>query len=160
MTNKYQISEHFYAQEFVCKCGQCEYSNPDIIEKIISPLLILKLEQSRARLNVPIIVTNGVRCENHHINIYKGRYGNLWEHFIVWDSFHLVDEQNGKFYACDTIPKGLDLFYCYGIYCHAGFNCVGLYKYEISPSIYQYLFLHSDVGHIEKLTFYEKVYKK
>lgn len=160
---KIENSNYFTVEEFVCRCGKCELSKPENIIKYIDPLMIEKLEQNRIALGVPIFVTSGARCRDHHINIYKSRYGDQWEYFINWDSFHLINEETGMFHACDTVPKNLDLFYCFGVYAYFRFNCVGLYSYEVSRNINQDLFLHSDTGHRnsnKSLIFYQKVYKK
>ena len=66
--DKTQLSEHFNAQEFRCKCG----GTHDII---INPDLVSKLEQLFAALDCSkIIVNSGHRCSSHDIAV--GGYGS------------------------------------------------------------------------------------
>ncbi len=62
-SDKTQITPHFNAQEFRCKCGQ----NHDIL---ISDTLVSKLETLRTALNCSkIILTSGYRCPSHDKNV-------------------------------------------------------------------------------------------
>jgi uncharacterized protein YcbK (DUF882 family) len=53
-----RLSEHFTQSEFTCKCGCGETK--------VNMQLIIKLEELRERLKVPIIITSGYRCEKHN----------------------------------------------------------------------------------------------
>ena len=58
-----QISAHFNAQEFKCKCG----GTHDIL---ISEELVQKLEELRTALNCKsIVITSGYRCQEHDKNV-------------------------------------------------------------------------------------------
>lgn len=58
-----QISAHFNAQEFKCKCGRTH----DIL---ISEELVQKLEELRTTLNCnSIVITSGYRCPTHDKNV-------------------------------------------------------------------------------------------
>ena len=61
------ISKHFKRSEFQCKCcGQ--YRNIDI--KLLNGLEIL-----REKINKPIIINSGYRCEKHPLEINKMKTG-------------------------------------------------------------------------------------
>ena len=102
---------YFYADEFICKCGKCRYSDPTLIPYIISPILKEHLFELRYETGIPIIITRGVSCFKHHKNIYKRIYGIHWENFITWDSSHVPDKekrmhggQSEIFYGTDNKP--------------------------------------------------------
>ncbi|MFA6721231.1 MAG: D-Ala-D-Ala carboxypeptidase family metallohydrolase [Candidatus Cloacimonadaceae bacterium] len=52
------LSNNFNRREFACHCG-CGYDNP-------SPELIAALQELRERIDKPIIVLSGCRCEKHN----------------------------------------------------------------------------------------------
>jgi uncharacterized protein YcbK (DUF882 family) len=56
------LSPHFRAKEFACKCGIC-------LRQKINEKLIEKLEQVRELYGKPINVTSGFRCERHQQNL-------------------------------------------------------------------------------------------
>lgn len=78
------LSYHFSRKEFECKGGECEFSTVDAE-------LILVLESVRARFNVPVFITSGVRCPDYNKKV--GGSPN---------SMHL----QGK--AADIVVKGVD----------------------------------------------------
>jgi uncharacterized protein YcbK (DUF882 family) len=53
-----QISDHFKSSEFACKCGCGEYK--------VNEELIDLLEDIRAAVGHPVIITSGRRCEAHN----------------------------------------------------------------------------------------------
>lgn len=56
-----KLSEHFEANEFVCKCG-CGKS-------IADKELVTKLEKLRELLGKPIYITSGYRCPKHSVSV-------------------------------------------------------------------------------------------
>lgn len=148
-----QLSEHFVAEEFVCKCGKCDLSNPVVIKEKINYKLIDKLEQLRMAINMPIIITSSARCKNKHIRIYQERYGEFWESHIVWGSFHLLGN-NDKINACDFVCN-YDRFKTIMYAAYFRFSGIGRY-YKKLPETLRDLFIHVDVG--DGARFYEKVY--
>lgn len=152
MSNNYQLSENFSAKEFVCRCGNCELSDPAIIYKKMNPILIGKIQKVREIIRVPMIITSGARCGNRHIEIYKERYGDFWRQHIVWGSQHLVhnDLINASDFVCSC-----DLFFITMVCASVGLTCVGWYQRKMPDGLMDY-FVHSDVG--GKISFYRKVY--
>lgn len=58
MTRRELPSPHFKRAEFACRCG-CGADD-------ISPYLVACLEDVRKALDLPLIITSGVRCEKHN----------------------------------------------------------------------------------------------
>jgi uncharacterized protein YcbK (DUF882 family) len=56
-----QITKHFHADEFTCKCG-CGLNN-------ISRLLVEKLERARVACGCKFVITSGCRCEKHNAKV-------------------------------------------------------------------------------------------
>lgn len=136
-----KLSEHFMASEFVCRCGVCEYSDPDIIPHIIDKALVAQLQELRYAINVPIGISRGVSCENHHKAIYKARYGDQWEKHYTPGSAHLCI--NGKFHGADTYPKIKDFQVYRDLAIWFRFYGVILYMKNIG-GIYVSNFVHVD----------------
>lgn len=64
-----RISDHFYRDEFACKCG-CGFD-------IVDAELVYALESMRIMFGGrPIIINSGCRCENHNASVggTKGSY--------------------------------------------------------------------------------------
>ena len=53
------LSAHFSAGEFVCRCGHCNGTVD------MQPGFIAKLEEARVLSNVPYSITSGYRCPEH-----------------------------------------------------------------------------------------------
>ena len=53
-----KLSEHFTQREFTCKCG-CGQTK-------VNMELVIKLEELRKQLGLPIIITSGYRCPKHN----------------------------------------------------------------------------------------------
>lgn len=157
-----QLSEHFYADEFVCRCGKCELSVQENIIKYINTSHVEKLEEVRMALGVPITINRGISCKEHHIDIYKRLYKEDWEKFITWNSFHLIGV-DGKFHAGDYEIKGVDLYKASMTFSFFRFFGVIWYQYEISEGRLQDYFIHADTGFRNSgnhLFFDKKIYKK
>ena len=58
-TAKIQLSKHFKAGEFFCKCGLCE-------KQIIDRRLVEQLERLAEQLRCPIKISSGYRCAKHN----------------------------------------------------------------------------------------------
>ena len=56
------LSPHFVAREFKCKCGACQIT-------LVSGKLLFFLEALRKLWNGPIVVTSGYRCQEHNRSI-------------------------------------------------------------------------------------------
>lgn len=90
-----QVTEHFNMCEFQCECGG-RYC--DGFPVAVNRILIEKLEMTRQFLDIPLVISSGVRCED--LNREVGG---------VWDSYHklgraadvLVYESNG--YSVDEV---------------------------------------------------------
>ncbi len=54
-------SSHFNVSEFLCKCGQCDFSKVDQI-------LVDLIETIRLQLAKPVTVVSGIRCPKHNEN--------------------------------------------------------------------------------------------
>jgi uncharacterized protein YcbK (DUF882 family) len=52
------LSEHFYQDEFTCKCGRAECDAPLLPD----PTLVAALETMRRKLGRAINITSGIRC--------------------------------------------------------------------------------------------------
>lgn len=52
------ITPHFRKQEFTCRCG-CGYDD-------IDPSLVMKLEEFRNFVGIPVRVNSGCRCPSHN----------------------------------------------------------------------------------------------
>jgi hypothetical protein len=159
----------FYADEFVCKCGKCRYSDPELIPEIMSLELKEHLTEYRIATGIPTVITRGVSCLEHHKNIYKNIYGNLWKNYITWDSAHVPDKEKkihgGQceiFYGVDTIPQTDDFLNVYGHYCFFRFMGVIWYKkHYIKTNKIQNSFIHIDNHPIRtKAHFKETIYDK
>ncbi len=55
------LSKNFTKEEMECKCG-CGLFN-------MSPKFIMMLEKIRADIKMPMVITSGVRCENHNAKV-------------------------------------------------------------------------------------------
>lgn len=135
------LSKHLTSEELVCRCGKCELSDPDKVAKLVHPQVIEKFIQVRLALRVPIIITRGVSCWEHHKSIYIGKYGDDWESHITKESKHLV--KDGHFSGIDCVPIYPDLYRCAGLFAY--FRWMGIILY---PS-----FIHADVGQRSKFFF-------
>jgi hypothetical protein len=158
---------YFYADEFVCRCGQCRYSDPEIIPYIISPVLREHLFQVRQSMDIPIIITRGVSCLKQHENIYKKIYGIRWEFFITRNSSHLPDKEkkiydgkNEMFYGVDSIPLTNDYLKYFAFCCWFRFAGIIWYKkYIIKSKELLDSFIHVDNHfHRHKLFVQKKIY--
>jgi hypothetical protein len=97
-----QVTEHFNMREFQCECGG-RYCNGFPVE--VNRILIEKLEMVRQFLDIPLVISSGVRCEE--LNREVGG---------VWDSYHklgraadvLVYESNG--YRVDDVADAGEKF--------------------------------------------------
>ena len=56
------LSPHFWASEFACNCGKCEYST----DPQMNPRLIDALEELRDEFGKPVTVNSGRRCAAHN----------------------------------------------------------------------------------------------
>lgn len=59
-TNAFKISEHFTLQEFECPC--CK-------RVVLNRMLIIKLEELRDRIGIPIKITSGYRCPAYNSKV-------------------------------------------------------------------------------------------
>jgi len=150
----HKLSEHFWASEFVCRCGKCELSNPDVIKLKINMRVVQNLERLRIAINAPIWITSGARCRDKQIQIYKERYKEFWESHIVWSSLHLLDSATDKFNACD-FRCDFDMYKTSMIAAHCGFTEVGWYQRKAGEGL-ENIFVHS--GMKDGLSFYRKIY--
>jgi len=65
-----QLSKHFWAHEFHCRCGDCEFADGWIERADIDLGLVVLLESLRADLlNAPITINSGRRCEDHNVSV-------------------------------------------------------------------------------------------
>lgn len=62
----HMLSEHFSCKEMACRCGKCNYSTDEAVEKFLNRNLILLLEAMRSFINRPIKITSGIRCPEHN----------------------------------------------------------------------------------------------
>lgn len=56
------LTEHFMASEFECKCGKCTEQQIDVD-------FLHKLEASRLEYGNPIFINSGFRCKDHNDNV-------------------------------------------------------------------------------------------
>jgi uncharacterized protein YcbK (DUF882 family) len=56
------LSDHFAAKEFFCKCGIC-------MDQVIDIFLVGRLQILRDTIGEPIKITSGYRCERHNTQI-------------------------------------------------------------------------------------------
>ena len=57
-----ELSRSFTREEFLCKCGNCDYDTVDAE-------LVTLLQELRDSFNEPIIITSGNRCPAHNLAI-------------------------------------------------------------------------------------------
>lgn len=63
----FRLSQHFWAYEFDCRCGKCEYT-------LVAQSLVDRLERLRALTGYGIDVINGYRCEAYQENLRARGY--------------------------------------------------------------------------------------
>ena len=143
----YKLCDGLSATELVCRCGTCEYSDPAIIKYVVKPELIEKYYELRKFLGIPIGISRGVSCEEHHKNIYKKRYGDKWEKHYTPNSAHLCI--NGFFSGIDTYPLMNDFIFYEKAAIYFRFSGVIRYMKNIG-GIYVSRFVHLDVMHRPK----------
>ena len=66
-----QLSEHFHAREFQCKCASRGYKEWYFCggDSWPHPELVAKLEALRQRIGKPITVTSGCRCAAYNAKV-------------------------------------------------------------------------------------------
>lgn len=106
------MSKHFKEKEYTCKCG-CGYSD-------ISAELLDKLDKARELAGIPFVLTSGLRCEKHNVNVGGAK-----------SSAHVTGEAV-DIKAVDSRSRSIILNACI----KAGFNRIGLHK----------SFIHVDVA--------------
>lgn len=55
---------NFKPAEFICKCGQCDHIPPKYAANVVR--LKLELDTIRNHVGKPLIITSGIRCEEHN----------------------------------------------------------------------------------------------
>lgn len=170
----------FYADEFVCRCGKCEYSDPSIIIHIIDSNLLMGIKEHRLATKIPTKINRGVSCIEHHIDIYKNIYGINWRKKIAWDSSHIPnaekqknensarflinrDINNKSFYAVDSRPLiPVDFFYWCMMYAFFRFHRIIWYKILYYPSKkVTNLFTHADYfPYVNAGRFIQRMYRR
>lgn len=110
--NDFQISEHFNLKEFACKCCNQVKIAKEVVDK---------LEVLRKKINKPIIINSGYRCEK-----YNAKVGG------VKNSYHTQG------LAVDIYVEGISLEELAKMCEEAGFNGIGIY---LSKN-----FVHCDLG--------------
>jgi hypothetical protein len=147
------------AEELVCRCGVCRYSDPEIIKHIVDQNSYETLIKCRLFLKTPILFTRGVSCLKHHENIYKRIYNVNWKKYITKDSSHVTDREKGlrkkedKFYGFDTVPL-CNFLKAYAVYNRFRFSGIIWYKrkfFNIQESVDS--FMHVD-NSLERKTAY------
>jgi len=111
------LTPNFRAKEFACK--MCLKAG--VYYNVIKPELVLKLQDVRNILGVPIIITSGCRCKKHNQEIGGAS-----------KSFHLSGE------AVDVYSPRLAITNIYLVAEKNGFNGIGTYPEEG--------FVHLDIG--------------
>ena len=70
-------TDHFYWEEFACKCKRCEPLTEEDAERDGIRLLAQSLEKFRYvlcwyfQMDVPIFINSGYRCPEHNMAVYK-----------------------------------------------------------------------------------------
>ena len=65
-----KLSKNFYKSEFLCKCGKCLYSMPDIDDDIlVSEIFIGKLQAIRNDIEKVLKINSGARCPLHNESV-------------------------------------------------------------------------------------------
>lgn len=108
------LSTHFSAQEFACKCRTRGLRQADGYcggKSWISPTLVAKLEELRAAIGKPILITSGCRCQLY--NRYVGGASA---------SQHLMGT------AADVTVKGMAPSEVAAVAERVGFGGIGRYK--------------------------------
>lgn len=104
-------ARYFRESEFACKCG-CGLVS-------INPILIYALDELRSRLDKPIVITSGVRCES---------YNNRVEGTPL--SYHVPREFGGS-RAADICVPNLELMHLYeAVVYYGGFTGIGIYPHQ------------------------------
>lgn len=161
---------YFYGHEFVCRCGKCRYSDPELMPHIMPLELKEHLTEYRMALNKPIIITRFVSCLEHHQNIYKRIYGTRWEQYITKDSSHVPDKekkihggQSEVVYGLDHIPQ-VDFLRAYALCNRFRFKGIIWYKklYVKENNREENSFIHIDdfpirsTAYIPSIKYYKK----
>ena len=63
--------QYFTAQEFMCKCGEC--NTPPI--HLMDEDFVRLLDELRGELGFPFVITSGYRCSDHPIEARKAAPG-------------------------------------------------------------------------------------
>lgn len=92
-------TRNFTENEFVCRCGRCQFSVPQT--GIVVPALMIALQQARDVLQAPIRVTSGRRCYRH--NQYVGGVANSY-HLAGYAADVVADDMNALRRALEVVP--------------------------------------------------------
>ena len=67
MENQHKISKNFYLEEFLCRCGNCRYSELDIpVDQLLSDDFVKRLQLVRDEIGKPFKINSGARCYQHN----------------------------------------------------------------------------------------------
>lgn len=99
-----QLSEHFSAKEFTCKCGMCR-------DQRVSQDLINKLEEVRSIYGAPITVTSGFRCARHQQNLTKqGLQTAKHSQHVEGNAADITGKDlNSLYSACEQVFKAIGI---------------------------------------------------
>lgn len=56
---------NFKPEEFVCPCGKCELSKPEVVAEFMDPN-VLYMAQTTRNKEGPTVITSGARCEEYN----------------------------------------------------------------------------------------------
>jgi uncharacterized protein YcbK (DUF882 family) len=62
----HMFAKYFDVNEFACRCGECRYAKGRIRECDVNPLLVEELDVLREALDAPLVVSSGLRCQEHN----------------------------------------------------------------------------------------------
>ena len=80
---QHKISKNFTVEEMACKCGNCDFSDPEIdIGRLLAPIFVQKLQSMRSDLDKPFKVLSAARCEDHNLVVGGAK-----------DSAHIVSQE-------------------------------------------------------------------
>lgn len=105
MINNFMLEDNFNLKEFEC-------THPDHNHVIVDSGLVSKLQELRERLNTPLIITSGFRCDERNKQVGGAE-----------ESYHL--EGKAVDISTGNIDEDIDTIYRMAV--DIGFSGIGLY---------------------------------
>lgn len=106
-------THNFREEEFVCRCRRCNLSIPQ--PGLVTPELLIALQQARDIMQAPITVTSGRRCVRHNrkvggvrnsyhlsgraVDVKADDMNRLYDALIAVPAFRYIERHEGYIHA-------------------------------------------------------------